>query len=487
MTAMPENALKPSQWLGLFGGLVLFAILLALPPPDGLSTRGWNVLCVGVLMTVFWFTEALPAALTGIVPFAAMPLLGINPSDDVAASYFSPVLFLVLGGFFLALAMEKWGLHKRVALLALGRSGGSARAILLATMATTALLSMFVTNSAATLAMLPVAMALIAASALPAGDKATRAEHDRFGRAMVLGIAYGATLGGFGTIIGSPGNAAAVAIFERVYNTQISFNLWAAFGLPLVIVSVPLAWLLLSRIVFPFRLAGMNAGAVVEAVGDPGPWTVPDIRVLAILGGALAAWIGMPLIRDVIPPLTDAHVAVFAAIALFVVPAGGQGPRRREALLHWDDTRQAPWSLLILIGGGLALAQAINTTDLSPWLQTQFAGVAGFPPFWQLVMLAAATLFVTEFVTNTATVAAFLPASVALAGSGQIDPVVLGMVTAFAANWGFMMPAGTPSLAMAYGTGRLTVPQMAYAGAFMDLAGVGVILAVVLGVAAIIL
>jgi len=332
-----------------------------------------------------------------------------------------------------------------------------------------------------------VAMALIVASAPAGADSMSSAEHDRFGCAMVLGIAYGATLGGFGTIIGSPGNAAAVAIFERVYSVQISFNLWAAFGIPLVVVSVPLAWLLLSRIVFPFRLAGMNAGAVVEAVGDPGPWTVPDIRVLAILGGALAGWIGMPIVREVIPPLSDAHVAVFAAIALFVIPAGGQGPRRREALLSWDDTRQAPWSLLILIGGGLALAQAINTTDLSSWLQAQFAGVAGFPPFWQLVMLAAATLFVTEFVTNTATVAAFLPASVALAGSGQIDPIVLGMVTAFAANWGFMMPAGTPSLAMAYGTGRLTVPQMAYAGAFMDLAGVAVILAVVLGVAAIIL
>ena len=476
--------MRLSQWAGLIGGVAVFAWMISLAPPAGLSANGWIVLSLGTLMTILWFTEAIPPTLTGLAPFLILPLTGAMKSDKIAAAYFSPVLFLILGGFFLALAMEKWGLHRRVALLALSRAGGGARSILLAVMATTAFVSMFVTNSAATLAMLPVAMAILAATTPPSGaDEATLGEHKRFGLALVLGIAYGATMGGFGTIIGSPGNAASVAVFQKVYHQQISFNLWAAFGLPMVILGTPFAWLLLSRVVFPFKLAQLDPAAVRAAVGSAGPWTKTEIRLVLVLCGALLGWIMMPWLQVWIPGMSDAHVALIAAIALFLIPSGNQG----KTLLVWDDTKLAPWHLLILLGGGLAIAEAINATDLSQWLQAQFAGASGFSPLIQLAVLALATLFVTEFVTNTATVSAFLPATVALAGSGQIDPVTLGMITAFAANWGFMMPAGTPSLALAYGTGRLTVPQMAYAGFLMDVAGVVLILGVVLGVGAIVL
>jgi len=468
----------------LIAGLIVFALMLSSAPPEGLSYRGWAVVCVGVLMTIYWFTEALPVTLTGLVPFIALPLLEVSKSDAVAASYFSPVLFLILGGFFLALAMEKWGLHKRIALFALSYAGGSARTILFAVMATTAVISMFVSNSAATLAMLPVAFAIIVATQQGRDDNDP--EYVRFGQAMVMGIAYGATLGGFGLIIGSPGNAAAVGIFQKVYNQEISFNLWAAFGLPLVIIATPLAWLLLSRVIFPFKLAGLDGEKVRAAVGERAPWTTTDLRLLSVLLLALTAWVGMPFVRELIPAMSDPHVSLFAALALFLLPSGAasnpSGP-----LLVWEDTKAAPWHLLILLGGGLALAEAINATDLSLWLQAQFSGASTLSLLWQLVILAVATLFVTEFVTNTATVAAFLPATVALAGSGQIDPITLGMVTAFAANWGFMMPAGTPSLALAYGTGRVTVPQMAWSGLWMDIAGVGLILAVVIGVGAVVL
>jgi len=486
----PENAGNPrlSTWVGLIGGIGVFFFMISIAPPAGLSAKGWIVLSTGVLMTILWFTEAIPATLTGLAPFLVLPLTGAMKSDRIAAAYFSPVLFLILGGFFLALAMEKWGLHRRVALIALRQSGKSARSILLAVMATTALVSMFVTNSAAALAMLPVAMAIIAATLPPDTDDAACAEHKRFGMALVLGIAYGSTLGGFGTIIGSPGNAASVAVFQKVYHRQISFNLWAAFGLPMVAIGVPFAWLLLSRVVFPFKLARLDPAAVREAVGNPGPWNRTEITLLIVLCGALAGWIGMPWLQVWMPGMSDAHVALLTAISLFLIPSGGASEnQKRQTLLIWDDTKLAPWHLLILLGGGLAIAEAINATDLSQWLQTQFTGASSFSPLVQLAVLALATLFVTEFVTNTATVSAFLPATVALAGSGQIDPVTLGMVTAFAANWGFMMPAGTPSLALAYGTGYLTVPQMAYAGFFMDVAGVVLILGIVLGVGAIVL
>ncbi|PZQ35962.1 MAG: hypothetical protein DI570_32875, partial [Phenylobacterium zucineum] len=402
--------------VGLFGGLALFGALLASAPPGGLGSAGWGVLCVALLMTVFWFTEAIPVTLTAVLPFVLFPLLGVQTSAEVAGSYFSPVLFLVLGGFFLALAMEKWGLHRRVALMALGRARGGAGAILLAVMASTALVSGFVTNSAATLAMLPVALAIVAAAEQTGGGAEQAAEHRRFGQAMVMGVAYGSTMGGFTTIIGSPGNAAAVAIFERVYDQTISFNTWSAFGVPLALLGLPLA---------SFRLKGLDMASIRAAVGDPGRWTTPDVRLVVILIATLAAWIGMPLIQRVAPAMTEAHAAILAAIAVFVIPAGGKGERASAPLLDWSETKQAPWSLLILVGGGLALAEGINATDLSDWMQTQFAVVGSLPLAWQIVALAAVTLIVTEFVTNAATVAAFLPASVALSGAGQ-DPLILG-------------------------------------------------------------
>lgn len=477
---MPSTLMR---WIAVTAGLALFAWLLRSGPPEGLSAAGWTVLCVGLLMTVFWFTEAIPVTLTATLPFVLFPLLEVRTSAQVAGSYFSPVLFLVLGGFFLALAMEKWGLHRRVALLAVSRAGGGPRAILFAVMSATAFVSIFVSNSAATLAMLPVALAVVTATDRAEADPASAPEHARFGRAMVLGVAWGATLGGFGTIIGSPGNAAAVAIYQKVYGAEISFVQWAAFGLPIVILGTPLAWFVLSRVAFPFRLAGLDGASVKAAVGDPGRWTAADVRLLVILGAALSAWVAMPVLSDLVPGFSDSHAALLAAFALFLVPAGG-GERKGETLLRWDDTKAAPWHLLVLVGGGLALAEAINATDLSPWLREQFDGALGLPPFLQLAVLILATLIVTEFVTNAATVAAFLPATVALAGGGALEPVVLGMAVALAANWGFLMPAGTPSLALAYGTGRLTTAQMAGAGAAMDVAGVFLILAVVLAVGA---
>jgi solute carrier family 13 (sodium-dependent dicarboxylate transporter), member 2/3/5 len=491
MTASETNelGLGSVKWAGLWGGAIAFAILLMLPEPEGLSYRGWVVISVVVLMTIWWFTEALPISLTGVVPFMAFPLLGVSSSKDVAASYFSPVLFLLLGGFFLALAMEKWGLHKRVALFTLSHAKGGARAILLAVMSTAAFLSMFVSNSATTLAMMPVAMAIIAAVSLrkkdePSADQ-NASDHEaqelkRFTQAMVLGIAYGATFGGFGTIIGSPGNAAAVAIYAKVYGNEISFNTWAAFGLPLVIISVPIGWLLLSRIVFPFKLQHIDSAAVRAAVGNPGKLTVPHIRLIVILVSALACWIGMPWLNVLVPALSDPHVSLAAALSLFIITAGGQGETRKQPLLMWEDTKQVPWHLLVMLGGGLALAEAINATDMSSWLQQKMYFANDFPVFWQLLFLATITLFVTEFATNTATAAAFLPASAALAGVSGIDPLMLGMVVALAANWGFMMPAGTPSLALAYGTGKLTVPQMVKAGAYMDVIGVVLILGIVM-------
>jgi sodium-dependent dicarboxylate transporter 2/3/5 len=485
MSTPPVRLKRLPAMVGLFGGLALFGALMASAPPAGLGAAGWSVLCVALLMTAFWFTEAIPVTLTAVLPFVVFPLLGVQTSAEVAGSYFSPVLFLVLGGFFLALAMEKWGLHRRIALMALGRARGGAGAILLAVMASTALVSGFVTNSAATLAMLPVALAIVAAAEQTGGGTEQAAEHRRFGQAMVLGVAYGSTMGGFTTIIGSPGNAAAVAIFERVYDETISFNTWSAFGVPLALLGLPLAWLILARVAFPFRLKGLDMPSIRAAVGDPGPWTTPDVRLVVILIATLAAWIGMPLIQRVAPAMSEAHAAILAAIAVFVIPAGGKGERASAPLLDWSETKQAPWSLLILVGGGLALAEGINATDLSDWMQTQFAVVGSLPLAWQIVALAAVTLMVTEFVTNTATIAAFLPATVALAGAGQ-DPLILGMTVALAANWGFVMPVGTPSLAIAYGTGRFSVPQMAWAGLWMDVAGIALILAVVFGVGSLI-
>ena len=364
---------------GFWLGIALFASMRAMPAPAGLSAEGWSVAALTVLIACWWFTEAVPVALTGSLPFLALPLLGIAKPDAVAAQYMSPVMFLILGGAMLGLAFERWGLHRRVALSVVSRVGSSPGALLFALMAVTAFISMWVNNSATTVMMLPIALAVLSAThgedpAAPLGRDAKN-----FAAALVLSIALASNLGGFATPIGTPVNAIALGILERSYGVRISFLDWMAFGVPFMLLALPACWWILRRITLPFELAAPHPDALRIALGSPGAWTVPEWRVLGVVSLVAAAWVFQPLLAGSLPGITDAGIAVAGALLLTILPSGTVRDGTALRLLEWEDARRAPWYLILLLGGRLALADAVVKSGLSVWLGSALGAVGGLP------------------------------------------------------------------------------------------------------------
>ena len=463
------------QKFGLWLGVALFVVMLALPAPDGLSDAGWRVAAVTVLIGCWWFTEAVPVTLTGSLPFLALPLLGISKADTVAGLYMSPVLFLILGGSLIGLSFEKWNLHRRVALFVVSRASPEPRALLLAIMAVTAFVSMWVNNSATTVMMLPIAMAALSAvipeSSAAGADATLQRHHRNFAAAMILSVSFASNLGGFATPIGTPVNSIAVGILERSYDTQISFAGWMAFGVPFMLLSVPACWWILSRVTLPFRLAGPGRDAVRAAIGDPGPWTAPQRRTLAVVLLVALAWIVQPLVERLLPGITDAGIAVAGALLLCVLPSGDARQGASQRLLEWEDARRAPWYLILLLGGGLALADAVVKSGLSAWLGTALGAVGGLPLLPMLLAIALLCGLITEAASNVATATIFMPVAASLAMGAGYDPALAALCAAMAANLGFANPAATSSNALVYSTGKVPITAMLKSGLLVDLIG----------------
>lgn len=462
--------------IGFWLGLVLFVLLLVLPAPTELSPAGWRVAAVAVLMATWWMTEALPLAATALLPFLIFPLVGAGTAAEVAGDYYSPVLFLVLGGAFIALAIERCGLHRRIALLILNRAGSSSRGLLFAFMAATAFVSMFVSNTATSVIMIPMAVALIHAMSPDGDDESLRP----LGAALVLGIAYAASLGGLGTLVGSPTNAIAAGLIEKTTGLKIDFVVWLAFGLPLVMLSVPIAWWLLGR---TLGLAGrsLDRDTVVAAIGSPGALTTPERRLLPLLAATVAAWILLPFVGPAfgLPKIDDGMIAVAAGLLLFLVPDG-----RGSTLLTWPETKGAPWDVILMFGGGLALAEGITGSGLALWIGQQLQAVATLPVWAVALILTAIVILVTEFASNVAAASGFIPVIAGVTMATGMDPALLALPAACAASWGFMLPAGTGPNALAFATGYPTMGHFIRAGFWLDVIGVPLIVAVCFAVAA---
>jgi sodium-dependent dicarboxylate transporter 2/3/5 len=418
----------------------------------------------------------------------------------------SPVIFLVLGGAMLALAMEKTGLHRRLAIAVLSRAGAAPRGLVLAFMVATAFISMWVSNTATTLIMMPIAVSVLA-SVLP--DEAGRSSGERnFALTMVLGVAYAASIGGLGTLIGSPTNAIAAGVIEKTLGVHIGFLQWLAVGIPLVLVSIPLAWWVLTRVAFPFALPEISADRLRAAIGPQRRWSTPERRLLPVLLFAATCWVALPLLKiPLLAGVEDSTIAILAALALFVIPAGREAPAgfgepdfgearvepssdpepsgaAPQTLLAWRDTERAPWDVLMLFGGGLALAETITRTGLGTWIGAWIGGLGTLPMPVFVVLVTLVVIAVTEFASNVAAAASFIPVVAGVTVALGLDPLVLTLPAALAATWGFMMPAGTPPNAIAYATGYVRVAQMIRAGIWIDLLGLLVIpLSVAVGVA----
>lgn len=450
-----------AQRWGLWGGLALFVALLLLPAPAAMPVTAWRVVALAALMATWWMTQALPLTATALLPFLLLPAFGVLNASEAAAAYYSPILFLVLGGAILALAIERTGLHRRLALAIVRRGGATPAAMLFAFMAATAIISMIVSNTATSLIMMPIALAVLHAARIEPG------ETGGFAGALAMGIAFAASIGGLATLVGSPTNAIAAGIIERSVGLRLDFLTWASFGVPLVLVAIPLCWWILMRVqkVAP---GDFDAHAALAAIGDAGPWSVAEKRLVPVILLTVAAWVALPLVAAQLPRdvLVDGTVAILAALALFVIPDGSG-----RALLTWDEANRAPWDVIMLFGGGLALAAGIGASGLDQWLGVALASLKAVHPLIVALLLVALVVAITEFASNVAAASGIIPVVAGIIAATGVDPILLALPAAWAASWGFMLPSGTGPNAIAWSTGHIALPRMLKAGLLLDLAG----------------
>lgn len=416
-----------------------------------------------VLMGTWWMTEALPLAVTALVPLVVFPLTGVADVSDVAAPYANKVVFLFLGGFMLAIGMQRWNVHLRIALRIVATVGTRPTRLVLGFMLATAALSMWVSNTATAVMMVPIGASVLAMLG-------RRGPVDpRLSASLILGIAYAATIGSFGTIIGSPPNALLVGYLSETHGIDIGFGQWMMVGLPLSAVFLLIAWFVLTRIVFrveaPARGADdSNEGGDAEIRAELdrlGPMGAPQRRVVTVFMVTAAAWVLVPILAPG-TQLSDEVIAVLATMALFLIPSGASEGGR---LLTWPDTRELPWGILVLFGGGLALASQISSSGLSTWLGGHAHSLGSLPPILVVAAICMLTIAATEFMSNTATAATFLPIMGGVAVTLGLDPLLLTMPVALAAACTFMMPAATPPNAIAYASGHVGIPDLVRGGA----------------------
>ena len=457
------------------------------------------VAAIAALMAVWWMTEAIPLAVTSLLPIILVPALTQRSVGETTASYASPIVFLFLGGFLIAIAMEKWGLHRRIALLTLRQVGISPRRIVLGMMLATGFLSMWVSNTATTLMMLPIGfsvLALISGRAMSGVDSsqessATEASTDpevaNFGVCLVLAIAWSASMGGLGTLLGSPPNAIIAGYASDELGVDIGFADWMIVGVPLAFTFIAIGWVLMTQVLYRFDLDEIPGGAklIGDEIAKMGSMSQGERMVALVFGGAAFLWIVPGLLSEV-PPisaampwlgnLNDSAIAIAAGLALFMLPGRGGS----AMVLDWKDAESGlPWGVLLLFGGGLSLAGAVAGTGLDDWFGQQVSGLAALPIILLIACVVTIVLFLTEITSNTATAATFIPVLGGVAVGIGADPMGLLVPAALAATCAFMLPVGTPPNAIAFSTGAVTIPQMARGGFVLNLIGIALITAFV--------
>ena len=470
-TQREPSRLPRHRLIGLFAGPMAAAAAVASPAPEGLSQDGWWIAAVGIWMAVWWMTEALPLAVTALLPLVLFPILGVRGIEATTPSYAHPLVFLFLGGFLLARALHVWGLDQRLALSVLRLAGSSPRTVIAGVMAVTAFLSMWVSNTATAMVMLPIGLSMV--STYAAHDEESAAS---IAPALLLGIAYAATIGGMGTIIGTPPNALFAAFMGETYGIKISFLRWMLIGVPSVLVLLPVTWFVLTHLAFRIRAQGspQAAGGIRAKLAALGPVSRAEGLLAAVMLAVAACWIFRPLIAATLPGLglSDAGIAIAGALLLFVLPVDLQGGR---FLLSWQEAAGIRWDVLILFGGGLALAAAIGDSDLADWIGARLTGLRVLPVFLLLLAVGALIVFLGELASNTAMAAVFLPVAGATAiGMGE-PAFLLTLPVALFATLGFMLPVATPPNAVIFGSGVVEMRHMLRAGAMLDVIGIAVV------------
>ncbi|MGD8630759.1 MAG: DASS family sodium-coupled anion symporter [Gammaproteobacteria bacterium] len=468
---MPEW-IRQRGLIGLVLGPLVFLLLLALPEPAGLSPQGMRVAAVAALMAIWWVSEAIPVPATALLPILLFPVLGVLGGSEITRAYGHHLIYLFLGGFLIAVTMEKWNLHHRIALHTIHLVGVTPNRIVLGFMLATAFLSMWISNTAATMMMVTIAIAVLRETAQ---DAAETPDASRFGVTLMLGIAYAASIGGVATLIGTPPNAIFAGVVEKTYGISIGFVDWMKFGLPLSLVMLAITWVYLTRIRFRGEQPQLAGGQtfVNDQIRRLGPMSRAEKGVAAVFSLVALLWI----LRGLYWPaalgmVTDSTIAIAGALLLFVIPVN---LARREFLLDWKTAVTIPWDIILLFGGGFALAEGFSESGLTTWL----AGLLGVLQGTDIVLIVAAVvllvIFLTEVTSNTATASLLLPVMAALAVAVEVHPFGLMAATVIAASFAFMLPVATPPNAIVYGSHVVGIQQMAWAGLWLNLLAVVVV------------
>jgi sodium-dependent dicarboxylate transporter 2/3/5 len=475
---MSQTSARPIQRLGFVAGAVIFVAFLVVPAPESLGVSGWRTAAVGTLMAVWWMTEAIPIPATALLPLALFPALGVLDMPTAAAPYANELIFLFMGGFLLAAAMEQWGLHRRMALGIMARVGTSPSRLLLGFMLSTGFISMWISNTATAAMMLPIAVA-VGEMLRPKGD---HPGPYRFGVALMLGVAYASSIGGIATLIGTPPNAVFAGAASELLGVQIGFTQWMAVGTPLAAVLLPVTWLLLVRLYPPGELSGDAAKVIHDEQARLGLASRGEKIVAAVFVGTALAWVmraekqfgtvTIPGIETWAPNVEDSTVAMIAAALLFVLPVDW---RRGEFALDWRSARNIPWDVLVLFGGGLSLARGMEVSGLAAWIGGVVSVLGNVPTI--VVVLAVVTLivFLTEVTSNTATATMAMPIVAGAAMGLGVEPILPMAAAALAASMAFMLPVATPPNAMVFASGYVTIPQMSRAGFWLNLCSIAAI------------
>lgn len=451
--------------LGLLSGPLAFLLLICFFEAEGLSEQGVAVLATTCWLAIWWVSEAVAIEVTALLPIVLFPLTGGLDLNATSAAYGHKFIFLFVGGFILAIAIEKWKLHRRIALHIIQLVGSNLSNIILGFMLSTAFLSMWISNTATTVMMLPIGMAVIKEMSNTNGTDNSQAN---FGKALMLSIAYSASIGGMATLIGTPPNLIFAGVVEELYSVEIAFFQWFKFGLPITILLLIICWIYLTH--FAFKLNGMRLQGgktiIAEQLNMLGKISLEEKRILIVFILTAAAWISRSfLLKEFIPAIDDTIIALTAAIVLFIIPS----KQKNEPLLSWKEAVKLPWGVLLLFGGGIALAVGFETSGLAQWLGSQLSVLQGISLFLMLFFIVAAVNFLTEITSNLATTAILLPILAALSTVINVHPFLLLAAATVAASCAFMLPVATAPNALVFGSGYIKMSDMIRTGVWLNI------------------
>jgi len=470
-----DHRSNKARTVGLMLGPLLFFLILFFFKPEGLSPEGIAIAASTVWIAVWWITEAVPIPVTSLLPLVLFPLTQGLEAKQTASAYGDETIFLFMGGFMIALAMEKWNLHRRIALTIISIIGTNTDRIVLGFMVATGFLSMWISNTATAMMMVPIGLAIIYQFSDALKDDPnvdTTPENFTFGKALMLGIAYSASLGGISTLIGTPPNTLLAGAIDTMYGIKLSFAKWMLFGVPLAWTFLLIAWFYLVKIAFPTKIKHIPGGKTVidNQRYELGRASTEEKLVLTVFTLAALSWITRSfLLQEFIPGISDGVIAISFAVLLFVIPSVN---KRGDFLLDWDTAVKLPWGILLLFGGGLAIAAGFVESGLSEWIGSQLSGLQGVSLLLVIAIVVGLVIFLTEITSNTATASMMFPIMAALAVALGFHPFALMIAAGVAASCAFMLPVATPPNAVVFGSGYLRIPDMAKAGFALNIIGI---------------